>query len=157
LFTTFTVKEDGRKEKGTFRCKLINLSDDAEEFKLYVTGISGHTRLCLLRRKQLATIDFSNDVIANDIGLVGFMHGILDMDTVVELAQFHSDWLVRVASSLLKANAGLGSVLHALPPHRLVLPRLAGRHGQQGRRKSATVPTTWSARSTRSKTACSAR
>jgi len=100
----FTVKEDGRNEKGTFRCKLISLSDDAEEFKLYITGISGHTGF-IAPAAAAGDIDFSQDVIANDIGLVGFIHGILDMDTVVELAQFHSDWLVRVASSLLTANA----------------------------------------------------
>ncbi len=100
----FTVKEDGRNEKGTFRCKLIDLSDDAEEFKLYITGISGH-RGFIAPAEAAGDIDFTQDVIANDIGLVGFMHGILDMDSVVELAQFHSDWLIRVASSLLKANA----------------------------------------------------
>jgi len=37
----FTVKADGRTEKGVFRCKLMQLSDDAEEFKLYVSGIAG--------------------------------------------------------------------------------------------------------------------
>ncbi len=101
---TFTVKADGRTEKGTFRCKLMTLSDDAEDFKLYITGISGHSGF-VHPPEALKDIDFSKDVICNDIGLVGFIHGILDTDSVVELAQFHSDWLVQVASSLLHANA----------------------------------------------------
>ena len=99
----FKTKEDGHMEKGTFRCKLMELSDDAEEFKLYVTGISGHQGF-INPPSAGACIDFSKDVIANDIGLVGSMHGVLDKETVVELAQFHSDWLVNVATSLLKAN-----------------------------------------------------
>jgi len=37
----FTIKADGRTEKGVFRCKLMQLSDDAEEFKLYISGIAG--------------------------------------------------------------------------------------------------------------------
>ena len=101
---SFTVQEDGRTETGTFRCKLMDLSDDAESFKLYITGISGH-RGFVAPAEAAAAIDFSNDVICNDIGLVGFIHGILDTDTVVELAQFHSDWLAQVATSLIKANA----------------------------------------------------
>ena len=100
----FKGKEDGKTYKGTFRCKLIDLSDDGEDFKLYVTGISGHNGF-ISPPEAASDIDFSKDVIANDIGLVGFMHGILDMDTVVELAQFHSDWLIQVATCLLKANA----------------------------------------------------
>lgn len=100
---TFTVAQDGRSEKGTFRCKLLTLSDDAEDFKLYITGISGHTGF-VHPPEAAAAIDFSRDVIANDIGLVGAIHGVLDMDSVVELSQFHSDWLLNVATSLLNSN-----------------------------------------------------
>ena len=100
----FKGKEDGKTYKGTFRCKLIDLSDDGEDFMLYITGISGHNGF-INPPEAAAAIDFSKDVIANDIGLVGFMDGILDTDTVVELAQFHYNWLIQVATSLLKANA----------------------------------------------------
>ncbi len=99
----FTIKADGRKERGTFRVKLLELSDDAEDFKLYITGISGHTGFISPAEAGKA-IDFSKDVLCNDIGLVAFIHGIINMDTVVEIAQYHSDWLINVAVSLLKAN-----------------------------------------------------
>ena len=101
---TFITKKDNSEVKGTFRCKLLSLSDDAEEFKLYITGVSGHEGF-VYPPEAAKLIDFSNDVIANDIGLVGSMHGVLSMDDVVELTQFHSDWLINVASSLLKSNA----------------------------------------------------
>ena len=39
----FKVVSDGHMEKGVFRCKLMALSDDAEEFRLYVSGIAGRT------------------------------------------------------------------------------------------------------------------
>ena len=100
---TFVAKDGDRELKGTFRCKLLSLADDAEDFKLYVTGISGHGGF-ISPPEAGKDIDFSKDVIANDIGLVAFMHGVLDMDSVVELTQFHSDWLINVASSLLQAN-----------------------------------------------------
>jgi hypothetical protein len=100
---TFIAKDGGRELKGTFRCKLLYLSDDAEDFKLYVTGISGHGGF-IAPPEAAGDIDFSKQVIANDIGLVGFMHGVLDMNTVTELAQFHSDWLANTAASLMRAN-----------------------------------------------------
>ncbi|MDR1856020.1 MAG: alkaline phosphatase family protein [Desulfovibrio sp.] len=94
---------EGGTAKGTFRCKLMTLSDDAEEFKLYISGISGHEGF-ISPPEAGAAIDFSQQIVANDIGLVGFIHGVLDTETVVELARFHSDWLLNVALGLLKSN-----------------------------------------------------
>ena len=51
-----------------------------------------------------AQIDFSKQITANDIGLVAYLHGIIDTDTVCELVEFHSAWLWNTISSLLKAN-----------------------------------------------------
>ena len=99
----FPTEQDGPAERGTFRCKLMALSDDAEEFKLYISGISGH-RGFVSPPEAAACIDFSRDIVANDIGLVGSIHGVLDMESVTELARFHSDWLINVAESLLAGN-----------------------------------------------------
>uniref|UniRef100_B8J4V7 Type I phosphodiesterase/nucleotide pyrophosphatase n=1 Tax=Desulfovibrio desulfuricans (strain ATCC 27774 / DSM 6949 / MB) TaxID=525146 RepID=B8J4V7_DESDA len=99
----FTVKADGRTEKGVFRCKLMQLSDDAEEFKLYVSGIAGRCGF-VSPAEAAAHIDFSKDITANDIGLVAYLHGIIDTDTVCELVEFHSAWLWNTISSLIKAN-----------------------------------------------------
>lgn len=100
---TFTVREDKRSEQGTFRCKLLELSDDAESFKMYVTGISGFNGF-IAPPEAAGSINLADHVICNDMGLVAFIHGIIDMDTVVEVAEFHSEWLVEVATSVLKAN-----------------------------------------------------
>lgn len=101
---TFTIKADGRAEKGTFRCKLITLSDDAEDFKLYVSGISG--QMGFVSPPSAATqMDLSKQIVANDIGLVAYLHGVIDTDTVCELAQFHSDWLYTAVEGLLTNNA----------------------------------------------------
>ncbi|MDO5537409.1 MAG: alkaline phosphatase family protein, partial [Desulfovibrionaceae bacterium] len=99
----FTIKADGRTEKGVFRCKLMQLSDDAEEFKLYVSGIAGRCGF-VSPASAADQIDFSKDITANDIGLVAFLHGIIDTDTVCELVEFHSSWLWNTVSCLLKAN-----------------------------------------------------
>jgi predicted AlkP superfamily phosphohydrolase/phosphomutase len=99
----YTVKEDGRREKGVFRAKLMELSDDAETFTLYLSGLSGRTGFVDPPQAAQA-IDFSQDIVANDIGLVSFVGGVIDPQTVVELAQFHSNWLITAATGILKAN-----------------------------------------------------
>ncbi|MBI4806572.1 MAG: alkaline phosphatase family protein [Desulfovibrio sp.] len=100
----FTIKEDKRTEDGTFRCKLLELSDDAESFKLYVTGISGFNGF-ISPPEARDHINLAEHVICNDIGLVAFIHGVIDMDTVVEVAEFHSQWLIEAATSVLKAHS----------------------------------------------------
>lgn len=100
----FTVQADKRNEKGTFRCKLITLSDDAEDFKLYVSGVTGHMGF-VAPASAAQQIDLSKQIAANDIGLVAYLHGVIDTDTVCELAGFHSDWLYNTVECLFKANA----------------------------------------------------
>jgi Uncharacterized conserved protein len=100
---SFKVISDGRTEKGVFRCKLMQLSDDAEEFKLYVSGVAGRTQF-IEPPKAAEQIDFSKQITANDIGLVAFLHGIIDTETVCELVEFHSAWLWNTVESLFKAN-----------------------------------------------------
>lgn len=99
----FKITEDGRIEKGTFRCKLMKLSDDAEDFMLYISGITGHMGWAA-PIDALSGVDLSKQISANDIGLVAYLHGIIDTDTVSELAQFHSDWLWCVIEGLLDKN-----------------------------------------------------
>lgn len=101
---SFTIKSDNRTEKGTFRCKLITLSDDAEDFKLYVSGISGQMGF-VSPPSAASQMDMSKQIVANDIGLVAYLHGVIDTDTVCELAQFHSDWLYTAVEGLLTHNA----------------------------------------------------
>ncbi|MDR1049638.1 MAG: alkaline phosphatase family protein [Deltaproteobacteria bacterium] len=99
----FEVAEDGRLEKGVFRAKLMELSDDAETFTLYLSGVSGRTGF-VDPPEAAGAIDFSGRIVANDIGLVSLLGGVIDPETVVELAGFHSDWLANAATSLLRAN-----------------------------------------------------
>lgn len=99
----FTIAADKRSEKGTFRCKLMTLSDDAEDFKLYVSGVTGHLGF-VAPTEAAGQIDLSQQIAANDIGLVAYLHGVIDTDTVCELAGFHSDWLYNTVECLMKAN-----------------------------------------------------
>ena len=99
----FVIDQDGRTEKGVFRAKLMELSDDAEDFKLYISGIAGRTKF-IAPAEAASQIDFSKQITANDIGLVAYLHGIIDTETVCELVEFHSEWIWNTASSLLAAN-----------------------------------------------------
>ncbi len=100
----FVIEKDGRIEKGVFQCKLLTLDEDAETFKLYLTGIGGRSNF-INPPEAAKSIDFSKVTTCNDIGLVSYIHGVIDMDTVVEIAEMHADWLFTVASSLLRGNA----------------------------------------------------
>lgn len=97
----FPMAADGRLEKGYFRCKLMQLSDDAEEFKLYISGINGTHGYCA-PDNALKNVDFLRNIVANDMGFVGLANGIIDDETVLELAQFHSEWLTEVLTTLMK-------------------------------------------------------
>ena len=94
---------DGRMEKGVFRCKLMALSDDAEEFRLYVSGIAGRTGFTAPASAE-KDIDFSGQITANDIGFVSHMLGIIDNDTIFELSEFHAEWLWSTTKCLIEAN-----------------------------------------------------
>ena len=91
----FEIASDNRIEPGTFRCKLLELSDDADDFSLYFTGISGRHGF-LAPASAGDNIDWDNHVVCNDMGFVAFVHGVIDMETVVEVADFHSQWITEV-------------------------------------------------------------
>ena len=95
--------EDGRREIGVFRVKLMELAPDGSRLTLYVTGISGRTGF-VDPPEAAAHIDFSGEIVANDIGLVSQIGGVIDPPTVVELAGFHSAWLTKVVTSVVRAN-----------------------------------------------------
>jgi predicted AlkP superfamily phosphohydrolase/phosphomutase len=95
--------EDGGREIGAFRAKLMELSGDASRFTLYISGISGRTGF-VDPPEAASKIDFQGQIVANDIGLVSQIGGIIDPQTVVELAGFHSGWLTKVAESVVKSN-----------------------------------------------------
>lgn len=97
----FPIKSDGRIEKGYFRCKLMELSEDAEDFRLYISGITGTTGY-VSPADALKNVDFRKNILANDMGFVGLVNGILDDETVLELAQFHSEWLIEVITTLMR-------------------------------------------------------
>ncbi|MDR1313661.1 MAG: alkaline phosphatase family protein [Deltaproteobacteria bacterium] len=90
-------------EKGVFRAKLMEMSEDLDVFTLYVSGISGRSGF-VDPPEAAASIDFSRVITANDIGLVSYLCGAIDRETVSELAAFHSEWLLNAAESLLEAT-----------------------------------------------------
>ncbi|NDV18338.1 phosphodiesterase [Pseudodesulfovibrio sp. JC047] len=99
----FPIISDDRVEPGYFRCKLMTLSDDAEEFKLYMSGINGTQGYCA-PADALKNVDFTKAILANDMGFVGHANGIIDDDTLIEMAQFHSEWNTEIVTTLMKDN-----------------------------------------------------
>ena len=99
----FPIISDDRVELGYFRCKLIELSDDADDFKLYISGINGTQGYCA-PADALKNVNFKRNIIANDMGFAGHANGIIDNDTLIELASFHSEWNTEVITTLMKDN-----------------------------------------------------
>jgi len=99
----FPIESDGRIEPGYFRCKLMELSDDAEDFKLYISGINGTQGYCA-PADALKNVDFTKAILANDMGFVGHANGIIDNDTLIEMADFHSQWNTEIITTLMKDN-----------------------------------------------------
>ncbi|MDR2198708.1 MAG: alkaline phosphatase family protein [Deltaproteobacteria bacterium] len=98
----FRSREGDRLEKGVFRAKLLEIAGDLDVFTLYLSGISGRTGI-VHPPEAGGKVDFSGVITANDIGLVAYLGGIIDQDTVLDLAKFHSEWLTRVAENLLSS------------------------------------------------------
>ena len=94
---------DGSEREVAFRCKLLELSDDAEEFRLYMTAFietSGWS----------SPADAANQIVSpqgipeHNGGLLAHSLGWLDLETYVELNEMHDLWLGDAATCLLTKN-----------------------------------------------------
>jgi predicted AlkP superfamily phosphohydrolase/phosphomutase len=96
-----TFQTDKGPRKGVFRCKLVELSPDAAQFRLYVPG------LCSL--EGWADPKALEDEIKSEEGLPTaragwetFLMEWIDAKTLVETVEFHHNWLVDASQYLFK-------------------------------------------------------
>ena len=54
--------------------------------RLYISGINGTQGYCA-PADALKNVDFTKAILANDMGFVGHANGIIDNDTLIEMAQ----------------------------------------------------------------------
>jgi predicted AlkP superfamily phosphohydrolase/phosphomutase len=106
---------DGRERQVFFRCKLIELSDDAEEFRLFLTALADTTVLCSPASAHDKIVS-PEGVPVPEAGLIEYMVGSIDLDTFAECTWLYSEWLAETATSLLKDGDWDAFFMHSHPP-----------------------------------------
>jgi arylsulfatase A-like enzyme len=110
-----TVKmADGSSREVFFRCKLLELSEDCQDFRLYISafcqagGWASPPGIC-------AEIESSEGIFGHEGGLIGYSEGWFDLDTYVEINELHDAWLGDVVTTLLQKHKWDLLYLHSHP------------------------------------------
>jgi len=105
----------GKEEEGFFRCKLIELSDDAEDFRLYVSSIGPKTGLSN-PPEIMSELVSAEGITGNSGGIMGYALEWYDLNTFVEINEFHSQYLADCACALLSKHEWDLFFMHAHSP-----------------------------------------
>ena len=98
--TTNIEMVDGSEREVFFRCKLIELSAEAEDFRLFITALaetSGWTSPPEIAKRLVS----EEGTLAPGGGVVGYALEWFDSDTYVEINEQYSRWLGDAAATLL--------------------------------------------------------
>lgn len=105
---------DGSSRDVFFRCKLLELSEDAQDFRLYISalcqvdGWASPQDIC-------AEIESSEGIFGHEGGLIGYSEGWFDLDTYVEINELHDAWLGDVVTTLIQKHRWDLLYLHSHP------------------------------------------
>jgi len=92
--------QDGRAIEGSFKSKLLQLSDDAEDFLLLIT-LFGPTEGWSNPPEIARELTSKEGILTFTSGLLGYTMGVYEMDTYAEIAELHDLWLGDVATQLM--------------------------------------------------------
>jgi len=93
---------DGEVKKIHFRAKLTELSDDADDFRLYLTAMGIEDDDYVYPRQMGKEIRSEEGLMAFNGGYVAYSLKLIDMDTYMEVQHFHNIWLADMATYLLR-------------------------------------------------------
>ena len=105
--------KDGREQEGRFRCKLLELSDDGEGLRLYISNIAALDDWCS-PREIVAELKSEEGILG--AGVHGYAVGWFDLDTFAEINELHTKWLEDIASTLLSKHEWDIFFMHAHSP-----------------------------------------
>ena len=114
IFTKIKL-EDGGEREVFFRCKLVALSDDAEDFRLFITGLAD---LSVLSAPPDAykLIDSEEGTLAPSGAIPGYALGWYDLDTWVEINEQYTKFMADTAVSLMSKTDWDLFYMHAHSP-----------------------------------------
>lgn len=113
--TTNINMADGKQQEVFFRCKLIELSDDAENLRLYISPM-GTTSGWSNPPEIASEIVSKEGILLAGGGILGYVVEWFDLDTFVEVNEFYTQWLADTASTLLSKHEWDAFFMHAHSP-----------------------------------------
>ncbi len=114
IVTPIKMYDDSTKQV-FFRCKLIELSPEAEDFRLFITAL-GETSGWSAPPEIASQIVSPTGTFAPGGGIRAYTMGWIDLDTYVELNEQVSQWLADAATSLLTQRDWDVFFMHSHPP-----------------------------------------
>ena len=114
IWTKIKMK-DGRERAVFFRVKLVELSPDAEEFRLWVTALVDPTQV-VSPPGIMDRVVSPEGVPIPECGMREAQMGVIDADTFVENTIIYSQYLADVAKSLLRDGDWDVFCMHSHPP-----------------------------------------
>lgn len=107
--------QDGTQANVFFRCKLLELSPDGEELRLYISSLGTDTGLS--SPAEIAKELYSeNGVIGHKGGITGFRYEWYDLDMLIEVMELYTQWLSDAASTLVTNHEWDLFFMHAHAP-----------------------------------------
>lgn len=113
--TAMINMKDGSQTEVFFRCKLIELSDDAENLRLYISPmgtVSGWSN----PPDVAADIESAEGILLPGGAVLGYVVEWFDLDTFVEINEFYTQWLADAACSMLGKHEWDMFFMHAHSP-----------------------------------------
>ena len=113
--TTKLKLADGSEREADFRCKLLELTDEADSLRFYISQVgfkSGWSN----PPEIAARLETEEGYTLNAGGILGFVLEWYDIDTFLEINDFYTKWLANAASTLLSSNEWDLFFMHAHSP-----------------------------------------
>lgn len=115
VVTTKVQMADGTYKEAFFRCKLVELSDDAENLRIYISPM-GATSGWSKPPEIAAELKSDTGIFAPGGGVLGYVVEWYDLDTFVEVNEHYTQWLADAAKTLLKGHEWDAFFMHAHSP-----------------------------------------
>lgn len=139
IVTNLKMK-DGGERGADFRCKLLELSDEADEVRFYISQI-GFKDGWSSPPEVAATLGTDEGYTLNAGGILGFVLEWYELDTFIEINDFYTKWLAHAASTLMANNEWDLFYMHAHSPdwaYHLILTEMdPDQNGDEGKRRAA--------------------
>ena len=116
IFTEIKM-ENGSTSRVFFRCKVVELADDGEDFRLFIGGLCG-------TKGWTSPPEIAEEIVANSSegtfsptgGMRGYPVGWYGLDTFVEINDQYSQFLAEAANYVLKDKEWDIFYMHSHPP-----------------------------------------